>query len=258
MKAKKLNLVGRVLLAFAALFGGSKIVNAGGLYLSCNPESAISSSDVDLRHITGATEGWDTNHDAVSPDPPGGPYIDFYSKVSFSPYELMKDSRPPTSMTTVTKEISGRGLTGNENVEISALMWSPDDQSNMDDKKVIERLSQRVDDGQGGYKYVFIRNYDCWNMHYSGQTIPLAVSNGIQDGPDFYPSHKLETKFYTTNIADFDNDGKVDFKDWAILGNEYKEIMPGNFRSDVNGPDGHSDGFVDLYDVREFSDNWLD
>lgn len=121
----------------------------------------------------------------------------------------------------------------------------------MINKKVIGKLYDANGTSNPNDDFL-VGTYDCWNMHESGQKVYLTVREG--------PSHRWVTSFNNNNIADFNNDTYVDFEDWSILANEYKTGVsnPGNYLSDISGPEDKSDGYVDWYDAKVFCDNWLD
>ncbi len=194
---------GGVVIVISALTG-----NAEAGYLDTqfkNP--GMNNSALTVLHIEGAFEGADAI-DAPFIQPPL-PSVDIYSN---SYTKLGLEARPVGSMSTINAEITGVGLTDPNTFEIEAVMYE-----DFPGKKIIADVSQRGDDGMGGYKYNKIGTYDLKNMSESGQTIKLTVSNGITKDSIFYPSHKMNYKFYNTNVADLNNDGKVDFQDFAIF-----------------------------------------
>jgi hypothetical protein len=100
-------------------------------------------------------------------------------------------------------------------------------------------------------------------MVNSARTIPISINNGITQGDEFFPSHKLN--YYFFNYADLNRDGKVDFRDYAIWANNFGRNDPNtlgdNVGSDVNDLDAYSDinrnGIVDFNDLSLFSGEWL-
>jgi hypothetical protein len=245
---KKLGLVGKVILgagAIASLFSGDAKANTLSTALDCdNP--AVQTSSAQLTHHS-QPELFDMLFlDGHSPA------IDiFYLDGST---EMKGIGKLADSMETETDYIRGRGLSAPVNAQLSANISEASfcgefPENNMVNKKVIGELydangtSDPNDD-------ILLGTYDCWNMTESGYNeIPITVRNG--------PSYRWLIKFYNTNLSDFNNDGKVDFKDWAILAGEYKNGVPGNYLSDISGPEGKSDGVIDAYDIAEFSANWL-
>jgi hypothetical protein len=175
------------------------------------------------------------------------PAIDIYYLDGTTPTKGI--GKPAESMETEAAYIRGRGLDSNGvpaqlSANISEASWYGEDpENNMLYKKVIGRLYEIVDGND-----VLRGTYDCWNITESGQKVDLTVKNGS--------SHKWITSFYNTNIADFDNDGKVDFKDFVYLSNDWGNA--GNYLTDISGLEGKSDGHVDCYDLDAFCDNWLE
>ena len=73
----------------------AKGANGGGIAIyPDNP--GVYNSALDIRHITGATEGYDMAYDS-SFLYAWEPAIDFYSEVSFDPWRLSDDARGPDS-----------------------------------------------------------------------------------------------------------------------------------------------------------------
>ena len=149
----------RALIIFSLPFLINSSVNSGVLNTYCR--SPLTSPYNKIRHLTGATEGYDDNNgkDARFLEFPFNPAIDFYSKINFDPYRLSTDARLPESMSTFNIEISGRGLTAPENAVLEP-KFSYYLGDNFWWKNIIGELSQRVDDGNGGYKYALIGDYD--------------------------------------------------------------------------------------------------
>ena len=241
-------------------------INAGVLNTYCR--SPLTSPYIKIGHITGAREpeeGYDNGKDVRFLEFPFNPAIDFYSKINFDPYRLSTDARPPESTTTFNLEISGRGLTSQENIELKP-SFSDYLGNNFSWKNIIGELSQRVDDGNGGYKYALIGDYDIKNLVNSARTIPISIENGITQGDEFFPSHKLNYSFY--NHADLNRDRKVNGLDYAIWAGSFgrnNETDPNTFGSYVgsepNNLGAYADidrsGAVDYEDLNIFSGEWL-
>jgi hypothetical protein len=84
---------------------------------------------------------------------------------------------------------------------------------------------------------------------------PLSIiSSGVDWVQVYIPSgtHEVELDL---NAADINEDGDVDFKDFAILASQWLKV-PGIPSADIAPADG--DNFVNLLDLNEFADNWLD
>lgn len=180
------------------------------------------------------------------------PIVDTY--IFTDEQALSRDGETAESMDSKVVYISGRGLLEPTETDLNVQIQELLGEQNMLDKKIIGKLYERIDDGDFVYEHV--GTYDMWNMHESGQPIQLVVSNGITQGNTFYPSHKFEISFNYNNVADFNNDGEVNFEDFAVLGNEYKQGV-GNYLTDISGSVGLSDGVVDEFDLKVFAGNWL-
>jgi hypothetical protein len=244
-------------------------VKAG--YLSTRSWSSLGNPNyVGVWHKLGATEDYG-QYDALFLPLPWNPAIDFYSKTSL-PYpadKLMKDSRPPESTTPINLEISGRGLGAPENATLQFVISYPQGEDNFSWKNIIGELSQRVDDGNGGYKYALIGDYDIKYMVNSARTIPISINNGITQG-EFFPSHKLDYSFF--NYTDFNRDRSVNGLDFAIFArnwarderaepNDPNNTLGTYVGKDPNDFDAYSDidrnGRVDYNDLSFFSGEWL-
>jgi len=241
-------------------------VDAGYLCTYCN--TSFTRPAIVIGHITGAREpeeGFDGNYDASFPPSPVTPKIDIYSKINLDPYRLMIDARPPESTTTINAEISGRlsPLPEPQDAELQFKWGISSGIGNFSWKNIIGELSQRVDDGNGGHKYALIGNYDIKNLVSFSRTIPISINNGITQGDVFFPSHKLDFKFF--NHADLNRDRRVDGRDFAIFANNFGRNDPttlgDNVGSDPNNLDAYADfdrnGIVDFNDLSIFSGKWL-
>lgn len=255
-----------IVTAIALPFIINNFVDAG--YLSTRCVSSFTKPSIGISHSTGSREpeeGYENGIDVLFNGNQFPPTIDIYSKINFEPYRLMRDYRSPTSTTAINIEISGR-LGGilpepqNANLQFSFYNIGED---NFSRKNIIGELSQRVDDGEGGYKYALIGNYDIKNLVNSARTIPISVENGITQGDVFFPSHKLN--YYFFNHADLNRDRKVDGFDFAIFSQNWGRSDPNtlgdNVGSDPNNLDSYSDidrsGAVDCNDLGIFSGEWL-
>lgn len=265
MKGKKLGLVGRVILgvgALANIFSGNA---KAGYFDTMFKNPGMNNSVLGIWHVNGATEGYGFRDVTFSDGPE--PALDIYSRPSIpSDEKLAVDARPPTSMTTITSEISGRGLTSPKNAKLNFLFYDIGE-DNFSWKNIIGELYQRIDDGKGSYKYALIDDYDIKNiMVRSDPNIYISITNGITKGSEFFPSHKLNYKFF--NHADLNRDRKVNFNDWAIFSNEWRKSNatdPNRFGiyvgADVNDLGAYADmdrsGFIDHNDTELFVNEWL-
>lgn len=83
---------------------------------------------------------------------------------------------------------------------------------------------------------------------------PLSIiSSGVDWVRVYIPSgtHEVELDF---NAADINEDGAVNFEDFAILASQWLKV-PGTPPADIAPPGG--DNFVDFLDLNEFANNWL-
>jgi len=256
---------------FTSNFGAPKMVavpiilinndiNAGALVTYCR--SPLTTPAISILHKAGATENYDTAYDAIFLEA-WSPTLDIYSKILSPPPKdrLMRDSRPPESMTIVNAEISGRGLSVPENAELEFKWGISSGIGNFSWKNIIGELSQRVDDGAWGYKYALIGNYDIKNLVSSARTLPISIENGINQGDVFFPSHKLNYSFF--HYCDFNRDRHIDDLDFEIFRENYggnNETDPNTFGdyvgSDVNNFNAYADidrnGSVDFDDLDIF------
>ena len=215
--------------------------------LKIGPINGITSGcEFNIAHHTGSSNGPDVTDIGYSFGSMT-PALDIYEEVSGYPWdELSQDGKRDDNMDTINSRIDGRGLSSPVESEIEADISQFVGEDNMDDKKVIGRVYDANSTADPNDD-ILLGTYDCWNMTESGQKVYLTVKDGI--------SHRWATSFYDTNIADFNNDGKVNFVDFAMLANDFGKPI-GNYLTDISGSSG-SDGFVDYYDLAELADNWL-
>jgi len=237
-----------IVTAIALPFIFSNNVEAGRLNTYC--ASSITRPSIGVAHVSEAREpeeGYESNgNDARFNDNTFPPTIDFYSKIDFDPYKLKKDSRPPESMTRINAEISGRGLSAPENAQLQFTFYDIGE-NNFSWKNIIGELSQRVDDGDGGYKYALIGNYDIKNLVNSARTLPISVENGVTQGDVFFPSHKLDYSFF--HYADFNRDRRIDGLDFEIFRenfNRNNETDPNTFGSYVGSEPNNYNAYADI------------
>jgi hypothetical protein len=236
-----------IVTAVALPFIFENSVKASGLYIQC--KSGVNTPVLYIKHITGATEDYDTAYDAVYLQGPS-PRICFYSRTLSPPPEdrLMVDSRPAESMSTITSEIAGIDLLSPINARVDNLIFYPSGENNFSWKNIIGELSQRVDDGEGGYKYALIGNYDIKNLVNSATTIPISINNGETIGDEFFPSHKLDYNFF--HYTDFNRDTLINSLDFAIFRENWGRtgIVKGSNPNDAND-------YADISDIYDESGN---
>jgi hypothetical protein len=238
----------RIIASLVLPFIFNSSVKAG--YLSTRSWSSLGNPNyVGVWHKSGATEGADENYDYLFSPLPWNPAIDFYSKTSL-PYpadKLKKDVRPPESTTSINIEISGRGLGDPENATLQFVISYPQGEDNFSWKNIIGELSQRVDDGNGGYKYALIGNYDIKNLVNSATTISISINNGETIGSDFFPSHKLDYSFF--HYCDFNRDRQTNGLDFAIFSDNFgrnNETDPNTFGSYVGSEPNNFNAYADI------------
>jgi len=61
----------------------------------------------------------------------------------------------------------------------------------------------------------------------------------------------------TRSLVDLNEDGICDFADFNCMANDWRAPQ-GKYLGDISGELGVPDGFVDLYDLRVFAQEWLD
>jgi len=235
-----------IVTAIALPFIFNSSVKAGVLNTRCI--SSLTRPRLSLVHINGATEGYDTSSDAIFLEAPS-PTLDIYSKIITNPSpkdRLMLDARPPESTTAVNAEISGRGLGAPTNANLQFSFYDIGE-DNFSWKNIIGELSQRVDDGEGGYKYALIGNYDIKNLVNSATTIPISINNGETIGSDFFPSHKLDYSFF--NYTDLNRDRQTNGLDFKIFAENYgrnNETDPNTFGDYVGSEPNNFNAYADI------------
>ena len=109
--------------------------------------------------------------------------------------------------------------------------------------------------------------FDSNNLKYGKRVnVRNAIANnsGVEEMNDLpagtyvvsapYASGKLTIG--TEPLAELNGDDIVDFKDYTILANDFGNPQ-GKYAGDISGPLGIPDGYVDMYDLEAFCDNWL-
>ncbi len=177
---------------------------------------------------------------------PPNPTIDFYSKTDFGNYSW--DARGPNSTTDFVLEISGRGLgASTKTVNINAYFDPAMDEGNFDWKNLIVELYNEGDMNNPTNR---LGVYDGHRLVNGTQSIPqLDVHEGL--------SYQLVVK--PRNYADLDLNNKVNFKDQAILANQWQatgqgeESTWGNYTNINRDPAGN----VGMDDLSIFVNEWL-
>jgi len=240
---------------------GRKAVAVGTTITMLYTPVQASRLTLEIQPTSGTTSGCNFNiaHHSDAPDGPGWgdvsyfwgaptPAFDMYENVLGYPWdELSQNAKRANNMDTIINEIDGRELSAPVNAEIDAQISTFVTEDNMIGKKVIGELYDANGTSNPSDDFL-VGAYDCWNMHESGQKVYLTVVNG--------PSHRWVTSFNYNNIADFNNDGYVNNRDFNILADKWGQS--GNFLADISGSLGTSDGVIDEHDVRVFANNYLD
>jgi hypothetical protein len=79
---------------------------------------------------------------------------------------------------------------------------------------------------------------------------------GIERGTGYgYSLYEFEV-YKSVSIADFEPDGDVDIADFSTLAIDW--LKTGSLVSDISGPAGTPDSVVDIYDLMEFANFWLE
>lgn len=158
------------LLGSAALaVGMSGEAKGDTIYVEFQNKS-INNSYLEIDHTSGATEDFDNGYDSSFLAAPS-PALDIYSKVSFDPFKLSTDARPPESFSTITAEIDGRELLGLNN---NALVFSIYDfygENIFANKNIFADLYNS--------SHTLLGTYDVKDLAATSTTIPITVNNGL-------------------------------------------------------------------------------
>ena len=209
-----------IISAIALPFVFESNAKAGGLFLKIY--SSLMNPKMYINHINGATESYDYNYDAILPED-WPPTFDIYSKTLSPPPKdrLMKDSRPPESMSTITSEVFGVGLSSSIDGELDPLIYKPYGEDNFSWKNIIGELYNNGDINEPNN---LLGIYDMKHMDSVDSKIPLTINNGL--------SYQLLVKFF--NHTDFDQDRRIDGLDFEIFRENYgrnNETDPNTFGS---------------------------
>lgn len=258
MKAKKLNLVGRVLLAFATLVGGAKTLADPG-YLTItnhlNSTNQIMETDRDNIHWPEATDGYDTPPDGLAGNPPPGSA----NICSVIPgYELWTDFRNEDSNIPYDLRLRFEGTlpSTQPNWLDFSFVYGPDwDYGNV--PIIFQQTSSATDpEGNDFYPVYDVRDANELN----DGVIPLKeVPVGTSDE---YASGQLDIG--TRLLADLDGNGSVNGEDYALFADGWRNNSLENHIGNISGPNGIPDyngvtgnAIIDGYDLGRFSEGWL-
>lgn len=210
---------GRRSLGLLALFGiflSVSTANARGESLNLViTNNVVGQPLARVMHIPGATEGYDALYDGSFLGVPWEA-IDFYSAVPFSPYQLSKDARPPTSFSTVTFEIWGRDLTGAVNAYLRTSISDPLGDHGFTNKNINLELYNITN----GVLADLMGAYNARQLATNGTLIPLTVTNGH--------CYDLLAKFTPINNAPI-------AQDWSAAGNKLDSLSGFFLVSDADG-----------------------
>ena len=231
-------------LAFGSVAYGSG--NPGFLDIkNClNSSESIINIVRDDVYYPGATDGYDVGMDGRSNNPPDG-CSDIRSNIITD--TLYTDVRAEDSNVPYNLELLFHGTPSDPNNKLNFSFPYKDYGVIFGDKPIIF-ASERLPYGS----VVDVRraiDKNCGDV----PLIPL----GTNPYPAPYdPNATLDIG--TRLLADLNDDGKVDNKDFSILGEDWKEgFIQGQYISDIVGPNGIPDGFVDNYDLEALSQDWL-
>ncbi len=102
---------------------------------------------------------------------------------------------------------------------------------------------------------IAIRNVIYLGSPYGGGLIFLEnVPAGFYDITNPYGSAKLHIG--TRHLSDINGDGVCNFSDFNCLVSDWQKPQ-GKYRGDISGIAGIPDGFVDYYDLWEWTQDWL-
>lgn len=258
VKAKKLNLVERVLLSIGLLVGSA---NAGNLEVNTYIDNPFTSSQVIISQENGAKEGYDAK-DAPWLEPMNDNVTISYSVISESPYKLGEDERPVNSTSDFFIPLDTKGSVGGETAT-SYINFNITDMNDFVWKNIFaERYGTSDANDVNNVIYTCDVKFNSaepvtWDDATNLGNVPVETS-GIYD----------QWKIRPFNHADLNRDKKVNLKDYAILANEYgKDNVsdPNRFGAyigkDVNDLGAYADinrsGAVDMNDVSNFSYEYL-
>ena len=165
------------------LAGFAGKANADQLYIQAtNSASGVNRPVLSVDHTNGATEGLDGKDSSFIPRQNPSKSIDFYSSVSFDPYKLSLDARPPESFSTILSEIYGRNLTSSVSSNLAFTITDDLSENIFATKNIFADLYTPTDTLLGTYN---VKDYAA-----NGTTIPITVNNGL--------SYKLDIRFTPT------------------------------------------------------------
>ena len=156
------------------VFGNESCADDLVIQLATAPPGG-SRSFLDIMNIPGASDGWDPNDSSFTWAP--APAVAIYSVVSFAPYQLWFDARPPDSYSTICSEIAGSGLSSANSNGLTVYVYNQNYYSN---KNIYLDLYDR----KGGAN-TLVGTWDVKQLANSGTTIPITIDNGLSYDANF-------------------------------------------------------------------------
>jgi hypothetical protein len=173
---------------------GVNTADAGGLNIKVVPQNPITKSQVNLGHITPATEGWDGGSDYRFNNSSPSPAIDIISKVEYDPYYLGGNYKGANSTSNYLVWVSGRGLESSEDVNLIFQFYNANYENNFTWKNLIIELYNAGDINDPANR---LGVYDAKDLASKKIIFPtLSVTEGL--------SYQLVVK--PRNYADFNLD----------------------------------------------------
>ena len=223
-----------------------------------NRSIGVSYGYVNIKHISGATEGQDWNYDGLYLESPWLSPINIYSHNYVSGLDYFVDARGPDSTTTYDLHLKNTGFSGIADNMLRFVMKNDD---NFKWKNIFLGDANDSNDVVADIKYI-IDNGDVYpsGTHYGDFLLPdiEGSKTGVYD----------KRKVFFFNHADFNRDRRVDGKDFAIWAGNFgrseesdPNTLGSNVGKDPNDLDAYSDidrnGRVDYNDLSLFSGEWL-
>jgi hypothetical protein len=213
-------------------------------------------------HYLEGTEGYDGYDLDYIPFLPSGKMAKIVSIIP--DHELLIDTRPLESLTPVNLELSLHHLSSQpgypiivSNLKNELRCSFPVPYFGNFGSKPITLWERNPTDPNELYfmadvREAIVKSDFYWDGAWTAK-IPLADLNGTygSEVPYFYAQIRFD-RF----AVDFNSDGKINLKDFAILANDWNATDV-NSVADISGPNGIPDNKVDFYDLGAFVDDYL-